>query len=60
MAAVDISEKKHVNFGDIGLDEWLTTQCKNMGLSKPTEIQENCVPQILKGTSELSNFFNMS
>ncbi|XP_063433312.1 probable ATP-dependent RNA helicase DDX49 [Mytilus trossulus] len=36
-------------FEELGLNEWLYTQCKAMGLSKPTPIQINCVPPILEG-----------
>ncbi|XP_069138526.1 probable ATP-dependent RNA helicase DDX49 [Argopecten irradians] len=36
-------------FKDLGLNSWLYNQCKNMGLSKPTAIQVNCVPPILDG-----------
>lgn len=36
-------------FHDLGLDDWLTDQCKAMGLKKPTPIQQNCIPHILLG-----------
>lgn len=49
MATVDKRQEEHVSFGRLGLDEWLVNQCKTMGLSKPTEIQQNCIPRILKG-----------
>lgn len=38
------------SFKDLELNEWLYTQCKAMGLSKPTPIQVNCVPPILEGS----------
>ena len=37
------------SFTNLGLDDWLSRQCEEMGITKPTEIQENCIPQILKG-----------
>ncbi|KAJ8307857.1 hypothetical protein KUTeg_014590 [Tegillarca granosa] len=36
-------------FKELGLNEWLYNQCKAMGLSKPTQIQTNCIPPILEG-----------
>ena len=36
-------------FCELGLDRWLAKQCQEMGISKPTEIQEHCIPEILKG-----------
>lgn len=33
----------------LGLHNWLSNQCKEMGISTPTEIQLNCIPEILKG-----------
>uniref|UniRef100_A0A6Q2Z5X6 Probable ATP-dependent RNA helicase DDX49 n=1 Tax=Esox lucius TaxID=8010 RepID=A0A6Q2Z5X6_ESOLU len=37
------------DFASLGLSDWLIQQCKQMGISKPTPIQENCVPPILEG-----------
>jgi len=36
---------------ELGLDEWLVTQCKNMGITKPSPIQVNCIPPILEGVN---------
>ncbi|XP_002168355.2 probable ATP-dependent RNA helicase DDX49 isoform X1 [Hydra vulgaris] len=36
-------------FTDLGLHEWLNKQCLEMGISKPTEIQVSCIPEILSG-----------
>ena len=49
-----ISTSKNIDeeiqkFHGLGLDNWLTDQCKAMGLKKPTEIQQNCIPPILRG-----------
>ncbi|XP_060559247.1 probable ATP-dependent RNA helicase DDX49 [Ruditapes philippinarum] len=38
-----------MDFEDLGLHDWLSNQCKTMGLKKPSGIQENCIPHILKG-----------
>ncbi|KAK3097779.1 hypothetical protein FSP39_013126 [Pinctada imbricata] len=40
---------EEISFGDLGLNEWLSKQCSVMGLSRPTEIQVNCVSPILRG-----------
>ncbi|XP_062412874.1 probable ATP-dependent RNA helicase DDX49 [Sardina pilchardus] len=37
------------DFSSLGLSEWLIQQCKQMGISKPTPVQENCIPEILDG-----------
>ena len=43
-----------VPFTDLGLAAWLLKQCRAMGLPRPTPVQANCVPSILKGCLELS------
>ena len=37
------------DFASLGLHEWLVRQCKEMGMSHPTEIQINAIPPILQG-----------
>uniref|UniRef100_A0A8C5I506 RNA helicase n=1 Tax=Gouania willdenowi TaxID=441366 RepID=A0A8C5I506_GOUWI len=37
------------DFSSLGLSDWLIQQCKQVGINKPTEVQENCVPAILQG-----------
>ena len=37
-------------FFDLGLHDWISTQCKTVGLKQPTPIQTACIPQILNGT----------
>ena len=37
------------DFPSLGVNAWLTRQCQEMGITKPTEIQQNCIPQILAG-----------
>ncbi|XP_062306525.1 probable ATP-dependent RNA helicase DDX49 [Osmerus eperlanus] len=36
-------------FSSLGLSNWLIQQCTQLGISKPTPVQENCVPPILEG-----------
>lgn len=36
-------------FTDIGVDSWLAQSLANMAISRPTSIQRNCIPEILKG-----------
>nr|AAH75762.1 DEAD (Asp-Glu-Ala-Asp) box polypeptide 49 [Danio rerio] len=36
-------------FESLGLSEWLIQQCKQMGISRPTAVQEKCIPAILDG-----------
>lgn len=36
-------------FSSLGLSDWLIKQCKQLGISKPTPVQENCLPAILQG-----------
>ena len=42
-------DKFDASFCDLGIKTWLVKQCHAMGIKKPTEIQENCIPEILKG-----------
>lgn len=41
------------SFSDLGLSEWLVKTCQELGLKRPTPVQQNCVPQILKGMNVL-------
>lgn len=36
-------------FSSLGLSDWLVKQCQQLGINKPTPVQENCVPAILQG-----------
>lgn len=40
---------KITKFEHFGFDDWLIAQCAAVGLTKPTEIQVNCIPAILEG-----------
>lgn len=37
------------DFSSLGLSDWLVKQCQQLGINKPTAVQENCVPAILQG-----------
>ncbi|XP_008330306.1 putative ATP-dependent RNA helicase DDX49 [Cynoglossus semilaevis] len=37
------------DFSSLGLSDWLIKQCQQLGISKPTPVQQNCVPAILEG-----------
>ena len=37
------------DFSSLGLSDWLIQQCKQLGITKPSPVQENCVPPILQG-----------
>ncbi|KAM8889703.1 putative ATP-dependent RNA helicase DDX49 [Synchiropus picturatus] len=37
------------DFASLGLSDWLIKQCKQLGISRPSPVQENCVPAILEG-----------
>ncbi|KAF7703487.1 probable ATP-dependent RNA helicase DDX49 [Silurus meridionalis] len=36
-------------FESLGLSEWLVVQCRQMGIARPTPVQEHCMPAILEG-----------
>ncbi|KAH6928415.1 hypothetical protein HPB50_015508 [Hyalomma asiaticum] len=47
-----MSTVKHtetVNFADLRLNKWIIDQLEVLGISKPSPIQENCIPLILNG-----------
>ena len=37
------------SFASLGLDNWLQKHCREIGIAEPTEIQKECIPQILNG-----------
>ncbi|XP_035508916.1 probable ATP-dependent RNA helicase DDX49 [Morone saxatilis] len=37
------------DFVSLGLSDWLVKQCKQLGINKPTPVQEHCMPAILQG-----------
>lgn len=43
------SKMKLTSFEQFKFSHWLVKQCSAVGMNKPTEIQINCIPAILKG-----------
>lgn len=39
-------------FESLGLSDWLIQQCKQMGINRPTPVQEKCIPAILEGNDQ--------
>uniref|UniRef100_A0A8D3DT38 RNA helicase n=1 Tax=Scophthalmus maximus TaxID=52904 RepID=A0A8D3DT38_SCOMX len=37
------------DLSSLGLSDWLVRQCKQLGINKPTPVQEQCMPAILEG-----------
>lgn len=37
------------SFEELGLSDWLVKQCKVVGIKRPTTVQTNLIPEILKG-----------
>lgn len=37
------------DFSSLGLSDWLIKQCKQLGINKPSPVQEHCMPAILQG-----------
>ncbi|CDY52844.1 BnaA09g56360D [Brassica napus] len=41
------------NFESLGLSEWASETCKELGMRKPTPVQTHCIPKILSGRDVL-------
>ncbi|XP_010260575.1 PREDICTED: DEAD-box ATP-dependent RNA helicase 36 [Nelumbo nucifera] len=41
------------SFSDLGLAEWAVQTCKELGMKKPTPVQQHCIPRILAGEDVL-------
>ena len=37
------------DFNHLGLDSWLSKQCSSLGMTRPTPVQQNCIPAIMEG-----------
>jgi ATP-dependent RNA helicase DDX49/DBP8 len=42
-------EENNASFEGLGLAEWLVRTCRELGMKKPTPVQQGCVSQILAG-----------
>ncbi|GAB1597355.1 probable ATP-dependent RNA helicase DDX49 [Argonauta hians] len=55
MAGKEHVDDAVVTFKELGLNSWLVDQCRVVGISRPTPIQVNCIPKILKGNDCLAS-----
>ncbi|XP_026427224.1 DEAD-box ATP-dependent RNA helicase 36-like [Papaver somniferum] len=46
-------ESYNLSFSDLGLSDWATRTCKELGMKKPTQVQHHCIPRILAGQDVL-------
>ncbi len=37
------------SFKALGLTDWLSSVCQSLGMSRPTQVQQGCIPAILQG-----------
>lgn len=49
MADFKLEKGNKSSFSGLGLHNWLVKQCDAVGIKRPTPIQHNCIPPILKG-----------
>ncbi|KAD4386306.1 hypothetical protein E3N88_26475 [Mikania micrantha] len=42
-----------LTFADLGLSDWALQTCKELGMKKPTPVQQHCIPHILAGEDVL-------
>ncbi|KAK3276435.1 DEAD-box ATP-dependent RNA helicase [Cymbomonas tetramitiformis] len=50
---VSLSELEEASFKDLGLSDWLCANLKTLGIKKPSPVQANCIPPILRGEDVL-------
>ena len=51
-----LGEKEEIRtFAALGLEKWLVNACETMGLKRPTDVQWNCIPVILKSRNVLAS-----
>ncbi|PWA68208.1 RNA helicase 36 [Artemisia annua] len=46
-------ETSHLTFADLKLSDWALQTCKELGMKKPTPVQQHCIPRILSGEDVL-------
>lgn len=44
-----MADNSECTFPSLGLNGWLAKQCHSVGIKRPTEIQQKCIPAILAG-----------
>ncbi|KAJ0974206.1 hypothetical protein J5N97_016171 [Dioscorea zingiberensis] len=40
-----------IGFSDLGLSQWATATCRELGMRRPTDVQRCCIPRILSGSN---------
>lgn len=48
-----IPDTTRLSFADLGLSDWALQTCKELGMKKPTPVQQHCIPRILSGEDVL-------
>lgn len=49
-ASTDPSNQLNIEtFKELGLSDWLCGVCKSLGMARPTQVQQGCIPAILEG-----------
>ena len=46
---------EHRTLKSLGLDEWIVSACKSLGITRPTKVQGGCIPSLLKGLNVLGS-----
>ena len=46
-------DTSHLTFADLKLSDWALQTCKELGMKKPTPVQQHCIPRILSGEDVL-------
>ncbi|KAL4587334.1 hypothetical protein LXL04_000203 [Taraxacum kok-saghyz] len=49
----ETSSTTHLSFTDLNLPDWALQTCKELGMKKPTPVQQHCIPRILSGEDVL-------
>uniref|UniRef100_A0A2P2KI42 DEAD-box ATP-dependent RNA helicase 36 n=1 Tax=Rhizophora mucronata TaxID=61149 RepID=A0A2P2KI42_RHIMU len=52
-SSTDPAAAANSSFSHLGLAEWATQTCKELGMKKPTPVQAHCIPKILAGRDVL-------
>ncbi|MFS7940952.1 putative RNA helicase [Helianthus anomalus] len=47
------TDTTRLTFADLGLSDWALQTCKELGMKKPTPVQQHCIPRILSGEDVL-------
>ncbi|KAJ0571658.1 putative RNA helicase [Helianthus annuus] len=47
------TDNTRLTFAELGLSDWALQTCKELGMKKPTPVQQHCIPRILSGEDVL-------